>query len=71
MRSVASSFAQAAITMNAPAVPISLQGAQEQHRAYVDLLRSILGPSNVLKLPADDSHPGERQTAVWVPAFCS
>jgi hypothetical protein len=60
VRCVASSFAQA-ITMQSPAAPISLHAAVQQHTAYVDLLKSILGPSNVLQLPADDKHPGETE----------
>jgi hypothetical protein len=57
VRCVASSFAQA-VTMQSPAIPISLQVAVDQHGAYVDLLKGILGPNNVVELPADDKHPG-------------
>jgi hypothetical protein len=57
VRHVASSFAQA-VTMQSPATPISFQVAVQQHGAYVDLLKSLIGPNNVVELPADDKHPG-------------
>jgi len=57
VRCVASSFAQA-ITMQAPAVAISLEHAVQQHGAYVQLLKNILGSKNVLELAADAKHPG-------------
>lgn len=57
VRCVASSFAQA-ITMQAPAVAISLEHAVQQHGVYVQLLKDVLGSKNVLELAADDKHPG-------------
>lgn len=56
VRYVASSFAQA---ITSQAASIDLGRAQQQHGAYVQLLRNILGQSNVIGLPADDKHPGE------------
>lgn len=55
VRGLATSFANA-VTMEPLANPISLELAQHQHDAYIQLLKQLL-PGGVTELPADDKHP--------------
>jgi hypothetical protein len=57
VRGLASSFVQAISSQ--PAARISLQAAQQQHSAYVQLLKGVLGRENVHELASDEKHPGE------------
>ncbi|KAF8055647.1 VTE1 [Scenedesmus sp. PABB004] len=54
VRGVASSFERA---LSSGGAAISLALALEQHAAYVDLLKRLLGAGSVIQLPADDAHP--------------
>ena len=62
VRGLATSFANA-VTMEPLANPISLELAQQQHDAYIQLLKQLL-PGGVTELPADDKHPGG-QVGEW------